>query len=50
VQHPYVIEIVTVCRSRSAEREWQFSCSISSKRMAETRRAFRQVNVEGKKP
>jgi ATP-dependent Clp protease ATP-binding subunit ClpB len=47
LQHSYVIEFVPVFREESAGLDWQFSCSISLKRMAETHGASWQVNAEG---
>jgi ATP-dependent Clp protease ATP-binding subunit ClpB len=48
LQHSYVIEFVPVCAEQSKGQDWQFSCSIFSKRMTETHRRLGQVNAEGK--
>jgi ATP-dependent Clp protease ATP-binding subunit ClpB len=47
LQHSYVIESVPVCDDAGWAQEWQFSCSISTTRMAETLEASWQVNAEG---
>jgi ATP-dependent Clp protease ATP-binding subunit ClpB len=48
LQHSYVIEFVPLCAEQSGGQDWQFSCSIFSKRMTETHRRLGQVNAEGK--
>src|SRR6266481_1528940 len=47
LQHSYVIEFVPVCTDRAECPDWQFSCSTSCKRMAETLGASWQVDAEG---
>jgi ATP-dependent Clp protease ATP-binding subunit ClpB len=47
LQHSYVIEFVLVCADEIEGPDWQFSCSISSRRMTETHGRLRQVNAEG---